>query len=60
MLADLAIQGIAVDTKNLGGLGLISTGFRESALNKFLFEFLVHKLVLEWYGWIILFKNTFY
>jgi hypothetical protein len=38
MLGDFAIESIAVHAKNLGGLGLISACFGESALNKSLFE----------------------
>jgi len=37
---DFSIQGISVDAKNAGGLGLISTGFRERALDESLFEFI--------------------
>ena len=39
MLDDLAIQGIAVDSKDPGGLGLISTSFCERALDEFFFKF---------------------
>jgi len=39
VLGDFAIKRIAMDAKNLGGLGLISTGFGESALNESLLEF---------------------
>ena len=39
VLADLAIERIAMDAKNLSGLGLISTGLGESALNESLLEF---------------------
>ena len=38
MLDDLAIERIPVDTKNLGCLGLISSGSCKGRLNEFLFE----------------------
>ena len=38
VLDNLTIQCVAVDTKELGRLGLISTGFGEGVLNEFLFE----------------------
>ena len=40
VLGDFAIKRIAMDAKNLGGLGLISTGFGERSLDEFLFEFI--------------------
>ena len=39
VLGDLAIERITVDAQNLGGFGLVSTGFVESALNESLLEF---------------------
>ena len=36
---DLSIQGIPVNAKDCGGLGLVPTGLCERALNEFLFEF---------------------
>lgn len=39
MLHDLAIQRITVDSKNQGGLGLITTSFGERALDEFFFKF---------------------
>jgi len=39
VLGDLAIQCIAVDSQDLCGLGLITTGFGESVLDESLFEF---------------------
>ena len=38
VLDDLAIQSIAMDAKNPGGLGLISICFCQRGLNEFLFE----------------------
>jgi len=38
MLSDLAIEGITVDAKNLGGFSLISTRFDECSLNEPLFK----------------------
>jgi len=40
MLDDFAIESIPVDAKDLGRLGLISTGLAEGALNEPLFEFI--------------------
>jgi hypothetical protein len=39
MLSDLAIEGITVDTKNLGRFSLISTRLDECTLDKSLFKF---------------------
>ena len=39
VLADFAIQCIAVDSKDRSGLGLISTGLTERRLNESFFKF---------------------
>ena len=40
VLGDFAIKRIAMDAKNLGGLGLISTRFGQRSLDESLFEFI--------------------
>jgi hypothetical protein len=66
VLDNLTIQCIAVDTKDLGRLGLISTGFGEGVLNESLFE-LIHSFIqinpafdhLGNKGFQLLFHNVF-